>query len=821
MLKILKMFKLKFLFGLIFFFPTVLNSQNSFYGKVLDESTGNALPGAHVVIDDDVSAVTGTDGVFTIKGMFNGTHKVKVSYIGFEAFEKELKFNGDANLDIQLKPATILEEVVTVVSTRADLLTPSTKSNISKKTIQAKNAGQDLPYILEMSPSVVTTSDAGAGIGYTGLRIRGTDQFRINMTLNGIPLNDAESHGVWWVNMPDFASSLNNIQIQRGVGTSANGAAAFGASINMNSSGYSHTPFVELNNTYGSFNSLKNTIILNSGLLKNKWSFETRLSRISTDGFIDRASSDLKSFYAAGGYYGKKSMVKFYMLSGKEKTYQAWNGVPKVRLENDLEGMQRYADHWLISQQQANEMINSENRTYNLYTYDNETDNYQQDHYQLHYSYKLNYMMNLNIAGHYTRGRGYYEQYRDYDDFALYGLNDIIIGSDTITHSNLIRQKWLDNDFYGTTWSLNFDNRNRIKVSIGGAWNKYQGDHFGNIIWAQYASNMEKDYEWYFNKGTKTDFNVYGKVNYRLTQKLNAYGDVQYRIIDYEINGLHDDLRDISQKHEYNFVNPKAGVSYLFNSTTRAYASFAVANREPSRTSFRDADPGEVPNHETLYDYEVGFNKSAYKYFTNINFYYMNYKDQLVLTGEINNVGDPKMTNVKKSFRTGLELEAGWRFRQRFVWKANATFSSNKIKDFTAYVDDWDNGGQVKTELGTTNIAFSPNLIAANSFEYRPISNATIEFTSKYVGEQYIDNTSNDSRKLDAYLVNNLKLTYQLKQLKFTKAEISLLINNILNKEYESNAWVYRYYYFGEYWNMDGYFPQAGRNFLLTLNIKI
>ena len=773
-------------------------SQFTIKGRVFDKETKESLTGAHIIIKGTYNSTTSDkNGNFIVKNLKKGNYVFRVSYVGYKTYEKNIEVNKNLDINFGLEPEAILEDEVIVSATRASEKEPLTYSNISRKKIKEVNLGQDLPYLIESTPSTVVSSDAGAGIGYTGIRIRGTDITRINVTVNGIPINDPESHGVFWVNMPDFASSVDNIQIQRGVGTSTNGAAAFGASINIQTLKLNRDAYAEINSSAGSFNTFKNNLTFGTGLIKGKWTLDGRLSKISSDGYIDRATSDLKSFFVSAGHYGKHSILRFNVFSGKEKTYQAWYGIPKDSLKT--------------------------NRTYNPYSYENETDNYWQDHYQALYSNQINKNLNLNFALHYTKGKGYYEQYKTERKFKDYRLENVIIGGDTITKTNLIQQKWLDNDFYGFTYSLNYE-KNKLSAVVGGAWNKYDGDHYGEVIWAQYASNGEKGHRWYENKGVKKDFNIFGKVNYQLTEKINLYGDLQYRMINYSIKGDHDDLRDLTQEHNFNFVNPKFGILYHLASNQKVYFSFAISNREPNRSNYRDADPGSLPKSEKLNDLELGYDFHSNSFAIETNIFLMNYKDQLVLTGEINNVGAAIMTNVPKSYRTGLEISTGIKILENLNWDINATFSTNKIKDFTEYVDKYDENWNPKTQfskyLGKTDLSFSPDIIAGSIFTYEIIENLYINFISKYVSRQYIDNTSNKDRSLDPYFVNNLSFNYSKKTKLFKEIGFHLMLNNIFSEKYETNAWVYRCFV-GEKINVyDGYFPQAEFNFLAGISLK-
>lgn len=696
---------------------------------------------------------------------------------------------------------------VSVNALRANDKTPMAFTNISKSEIKKSNLGQDLTYLISLTPSVVTTSDAGAGIGYTGLRIRGTDPSRINVTINGIPVNDSESQGVWWVNMPDFASSLDNIQIQRGVGTSTNGAAAFGASINLKTLALNKKAYTITNNSVGSFNTLKNNIEFGSGMLNNKFTFDGRLSRISSDGYIDRATSDLKSLYLQGAYFGKKSVLKAIVFSGQERTYQAWNGVPK-----------RYLDT---------------NRTFNSYTYENEVDNYNQTNYQLHYNEQLNSKTNIHLATHYTHGEGYFESEKLNQNLADYGLNNIFIGSDTISSTDLIRRKWLNNDFGGITYSINHKN-DLVNLVVGGANNVYSGQHYGNVIWAQYMSNGLYNHQYYKNIATKYDNNVFIKTNFQASEKTSLFLDLQSRNIEYEFNGSDIDGNIGVQEVKLDFFNPKFGLSHKMNEEQLLYGSFAVANKEPNRSDYIESSPNSRPLHETLYDTEIGFKYTTKDFKFNANAYIMNYDNQLIKTGEINDVGYFTSENVKKSFRRGLEIEGSILLSKKLAWAANMTLSENKIDTFIQYIDSWDTGGQQETIYTETDLAFSPSIIWASQLTYNFQDNLSLDFITKYVGEQFIDNSSSEDRKLDDYLVNNLRLSYSFNSKIFNYARLSLQINNLFDEEYVSSAWIYRFVSNGydpseddHYvtkgsdggYNMAGYFPEATRNYLIGLTL--
>ena len=664
---------------------------------------------------------------------------------------------------------------VLVSAVRVTTKTPVSFSNLDKKDIKYRNLGQDIPILMNYLPSVVTTSDAGNGFGYTGIRVRGSDATRVNVTINGIPYNDAESQGTFWVNMPDFASSVESLQLQRGVGTSTNGSSAFGASLNMLTDNYASKANGEISSSYGSFNSNKNTVKFSTGLLNDHFELAGRLSTLKSDGYIDRASSDLKSYFLQGSYVGKTTLIKALVFGGTEKTYQSWNGIDAETLNT--------------------------NRTYNsagAYTdeagntryYDNETDNYQQDHYQLHWSESWSDKWSSNLALHYTKGKGYYENYKEDADMAEYGLLPV----DAIATTDLVRQKWLDNDFYGTTFSVKYKDE-KFDVILGGGWNKYEGDHYGKVIWARYASQSELGDHYYNDFSTKTDGNIFAKANYQFTEKLSFYGDLQYRNVTYKANSYETGLVN----DNFNFFNPKAGLNYEINQKNTLYFSYARANREPNRT---DYEGGNV-KPEKLNDFELGWRFNSEKFQLNSNFYYMGYKDQLILTGTLDDVGSPIRSNSEKSYRLGFEVDATIKLSEKFTLRPNFTLSSNKNVDL-------DVEGQ---NYGTTSIAYSPEVIAGNIIVYSPIENLHLSLLQKYVGEQYMNNIELPDAKLADYFVNDLNVSFEIKPNSIFKSiMITGLVNNILDKKYVSNGYMYDVYPY--------YYPQAGINFLAGLTLK-
>ena len=785
-------------------------AQVSLRGKVTDNGTGLPLSGAHVT-GFGGATVSDRDGLFSLSLSKPGVNTLKVSYVGYTAFNKEFRISKDTVVDIRLTGTALLGEEVCIVGTRSGDKYPTANSTLTRQEISKINLGRDIPYLLLSTPSTVVTSDAGNGVGYTGFAIRGTDLTRINVTINSIPLNDPESQGVWFVDLPDIASSTGSIQVQRGVGTSTNGAGAFGATVNFMTSDLHQDPYGELDLSGGSFNTFKSTLRFGTGLMGNRISIDGRLSWIKSDGYIDRAASNLKSYYLAGGYYGKNTTVRLITFAGLERTYQAWEGVPKDSLATNR------------TYNPAGEYTNSEGK---IVYYPDQTDNYLQNHYQALLSQRLSRSWNLNVALHYTKGKGYYENFKEGASFADYGLEDVTLGDTTITSTNLVNRKMMDNDFCGITYSAAYTFPDRLSLVVGGAWNRYYGRHFGKVIWATYASNGDNDRNWYYNTGLKKDFNIYAKATWRILKKLSLFGDLQYRYVDYRMEGTLDNLTSIDQRHIFNFFNPKAGLYYTLNDHHEAYFSFGIANREPSRNNYKDADPGKMPTNETLYDFELGYHYKAGIFSAEANLFYMDYKNQLVLTGEINNVGEAIMVNVPSSYRAGAELSAAVElFRKKLLWNITGTFSRNKIRDFTHYTDlydaDWNYLGQQSENLGTTDLSFSPNITAASALTWKPLTGLSVTLNSRYVGRQYIDNTSTVERSLHGYFTNGINAHYTLNPGIFDEIGFTLAVNNLFSVKYESNAWVYPYYLGGVYQEANGYFPQALVNVLFGITVKI
>lgn len=792
-------------------------------GTVRDARSNQLLAGATIQAEGtNKFAVADAFGKFTIDKLPAGDYTLLVKFLGYESKFERITIQDNTTVLVSLHESTMLTDEVVINATRAGEKAPATFSVVDKNAIQKQNFGQDLPFLLNWTPSAVTTSDAGTGVGYTGIRIRGSDATRINVTINGIPYNDAESLGTFWVDIPDIAASTQSIEIQRGVGTSTNGGGAFGASINLQTNTMNDQPYITISSAAGSFGTFKNSISVGTGKLNNHWVVDGRISRIVSDGFIDRATADLESYYLSAGYYAGKTMIKAITFGGHERTYQAWYGVPQSRLENNLEAMEQTVISSAWNEEQRHHLLNADSRTYNPYTYKNQVDDYTQNHYQLHFSQQLSNHLVANAALHFTPGKGYYEEYLYDEAFQNYGLDSVVIDQDTVGSSDLIRRRWLDNKFYGITYSVSYE-KDKIDFIAGGAWNRYDGDHYGEIIWAEVAP-APHEYRYYFNNGDKRDFNIFTKATYSFSDKISGYLDLQYRIVDYRATGLENDQFNIDVDKTFHFFNPKAGVMVSVDQQQQLYASYSRANREPVRNDFIDAREGKTPTHEKLHNVEVGYKYVSERVQLKANYYLMLYKNQLVLTGELNDVGSSIRTNVDKSYRTGIEMEAMIRINDRIGWSGNVTVSRNKIKEFTEVLYDfginWDEHLAVENKYNNTDISYSPALTAASGLTYYPVRNLETTLLTKYVGKQYLDNTANEARSIDAYLINDLRITYTLRPAFVKELAVSILVNNILNETYESNGYTWGYLGGGTAYRENFYYPQAGRNFMAMLTLK-
>lgn len=766
-------------------------------GVIIDSRTGEPVSNVTVSAPGASEVYSSESGRYVLDNLSVIPDEVSFEKEGFVTML--ISTNGDKTiLNVRMSKNEYITEEVFISATRASDKTATSYSTVTKEDIQRMNFGQDLPFLLDQLPSTVVNSDAGAGVGYTGIRIRGTDPSRTNVTINGIPVNDPESHGVFWVNMPDLSSSVNSIQVQRGVGTSTNGAAAFGASLNIETENLNPDPYVTISNSFGSFNTRKHTVNAGTGLINNRFALDARLSQIASDGWVDRASSDLRSYFISAGYYGKKHILKALAFSGKEVTYQSWWGIPES-----------YLDDPVLRQD-------------NYYTYDNEVDNYGQDHYQLHYSFQPNSQWTVRASAHYTKGGGYFEQFRDGEDLADYGLNPLFFvnsASDTITSTDLIRRRWLDNDFYGGIGSIQFTPSEKIDLVLGGGWNQYDGDHFGEIIWAQFAGETDIRDRYYDNRGLKTDINTYFKGFFDVTESLSGYVDLQLRNIDYQWGdetltspGIDNDLRPLLGEVNYLFFNPKVGLTYQLAENQQAYASFAIANREPVRNDFIDAPEGTTPLSERLNNLEIGYRYQSKNFSASVNGFLMDYDNQLVLNGSINDVGSPIRENVKDSYRAGIEVVAGGNITSQLKLSGTLSFSQNKIANYTEYVVNYDDFSIIGTDFENTDIAFSPNFIGSAQLAYTPIRNVEIAILSKYVGNQYLDNTQNEARTLDAFWVNDLLLSYTIQPSWAKEIRLGLQVKNLLDEQYEPNGYTFSYIFGGESYTENYFYPQAGRH---------
>lgn len=746
------------------------------------------LAGATIQLENKQGfAVSDDFGKFRIERLAPGAYTVLVKYLGYEDYRVTVE--APATLEVQLTEATTMTEAVVVESTRATAETPTTYTDVDRQAIEKQNFGQDLPYLLNWTPSLVTTSDAGAGVGYTGVRIRGNDATRVNVTINGIPYNDGESLGTYWVDIPDIASSSQSIQIQRGVGTSTNGGGAFGGTVNVQTNTMHEKAYGNVVASYGSFNTQRYTFRGGTGLMNDHWAFDGRVSRIRSDGYLERASSDLDSYYLSGGYYGDKTMVKAIVFGGHETTYQAWYGIDPTMLAVDRRlnyAGAIYDDNWNI-----------------VDYYDNQVDDYKQDHAQLHISHAFSPQVTANVAFHYTYGRGYFEEYNQSMAFADVGLDNITVGDSTLTYSDLITRKWLDNHFWGATYSLHYT-PNKFDFTLGGGYHRYTpAKHYGEIIWGQYMVQAPIRYRYYQGDADKSDFNIYAKLNYPFTDRLNGYIDLQYRRVGYETSGTDEYLTAYDIDKTFNFFNPKAGLVYALASQSQLYLSYALAHREPIRSDYLDGDV--MPKAERLDNLEFGWRKKTAHYQVELNYYYMNYKDQLVLTGALNSVGNPIRGNVGKSYRTGIEASGVWQVAVPVTWRMNVTWSRNENINYAWVTQDDD------LVQRNTTIILSPSWIAGSELTWTPFANARASLLTKYVGAQYLDNTESESLKLDDYFINDLRLSYDFFPRGMQRMGLSLLVNNLFDVDYASNGYSY-----------DGVpyvYPQAGTNFMAMLSL--
>ena len=779
-----------------------MQAQNVTLSGTVSDEKGTPLLGATVVLKGaSIGTTTDADGKYALS-ISQGDVEIVCSFVGMRSVTKKVAVTGNTTLNFTLSSSQEALDAVLISAVRVNADSPITYSNIEKEEIAERNLGQDVPILMNFMPSVVTTSDAGAGVGYTGIRVRGSDATRVNVTINGIPYNDAESQGTFWVNMPDLASSTESIQLQRGVGTSTNGSGAFGASLSLLTDAVSEEANGEISNSFGSFNTRKHTVKFSTGKLANNFELAGRLSKIKSDGYIDRASSNLSAYFLQGSYVTETTLIKALAFGGHEITYQAWNGIDRQTLETN---------------RTFNPSGQFTDENGNVRFHDNEVDNYRQDHYQFHWNEKISDSWTTNLGLNYTQGRGFFEQYKEDEPFDEYGFEEIVIDGTTINETDLIRRRWLDNDFYVINANANY-RKNNLDMDFGAFLGIYEGDHFGEVIWARFASDSEIRDRYYDGTGKKNELSFFTKATIRLNEKVSLFGDLQLRTVSYKTNGINSDLDPFNINEDFTFFNPKAGINYRVNDNNSLYFSYARANREPNRSDFEN---NNNVKSEQLDDFELGWRWNGENFTVNTNVYYMLYNDQLVLTGALDDTGTPLRTNSGKSYRLGLEIDATVKLSDQFIVCPNVAISTNKNVDFITSKD----GSLV--DLGNTNISFSPNFIAGNIMSYAPSRSFQVSLLSKYVGEQYMGNIDSDVSKLDSYFINDLNLNYEIKVNSiFESIAFTGLINNVFGVEYVSNGY---FFTFDDTWTNPGttttiegagFYPQATRNFLVGMTLK-
>ena len=783
------------------------NAVTDFYSKIIGTDSSNFIPNKN-----QYNLMPGQSYVLVIQKFGYWESRTIIQSTGIEQ-------------TIRLKEKSIEQAGYILKATRVDKNNAFAYTNIDAKELRSQNLGQDFTYLIGNTPSAVTTSDAGAGVGYTGIRIRGSDATRINVTINGVPVNDAESHGVYWVNMPDLASSTNSVQVQRGVGTSTNGNGSFGANISINNIENSSMPGFQMQQSYGSFNTSKSNLKFSTGRIGN-FSFSGRLSKIVSDGYIDRASSNLSAFQFNLNYYKNKWAINAVSFGGKEKTYQSWYGTPQSRYENDQAGVKAFIERnptTITTHQQAENLLNS-GRTYNYYKYKNQTDNYWQNHYQLHIGKQFN-KLNFKSSFFTTTGKGYYEEFKDGATFLNYGVNNYISSKkDTVTSTDLIRQKWLDNIYFGNFSSLDYNGTN-LKLNAGIGATSYRGKHFGKVIWADIAQPFGNNQDYYHATSEKNEINGFLKGEYTLLKGLKALAELQFRKINYSSSGIGSDLNIVNFKQSYNFFNPKVGFNYQLNRANQTYASYSRGNREPVRSDFTDNVNKDIPKSEQLADYELGWINKGRTHFIQLNAYYMNYINQLVLTGAVNDVGNPIRKNVDASFRRGIELIAMKSIMKgKLSFEGNLTLSQNKIKSFSDIYYDYGDSGErydeIKVVHQNTDISFSPNVIGYFGITDKHIKNLQMGINLKYVGKQYLDNTKNEGQKLNSYGIINLNFQKEIKIKNAPTLVFRGVVGNLGSINYTNNGYTFKYVWKKETITENFYYPQSKINFLFGLDVK-
>ncbi len=818
--------------GLALLFSGSAYAQFQIKGTVTNEE-GVPLDGASIFLRlTDIATISNERGRYVLDSIPEGEYELKCTYLGYSVYTDFYYVDSNIDLDIILEGTIYNIDEVEIQGNRLASTDPFSFKTVDKEDIIMDNLAQDVPFILKNLPSTVVTSDAGAGVGYTGIRIRGSDPTRVNVTINGVPLNDSESQGVFWVNLPDFASSVTDIQVQRGVGTSTNGVGAFGATVGLNTHDIRHDNFVEATLGYGSFNTSKLSVQAGTGLMNDVFSVSGRFSIINSDGYIDRASSNLRSWMISAAKVGNNSSLRLDIFSGNEVTYQSWWGAPEARVTGDQDGLlSHYFANKGFTYLTAQDSINlfDNDRRYNYYTYDNQVDDYQQDHYQLHYSRSFSDKFTAKATLHYTHGFGFFEEYRTQDDMRFYKLYPFVASGDTLEFADLVRRRWLDNDFFGVILNNSLQINERHKAEFGGSLSYYRGEHFGEVIDIILANANDKFPPYYLNIGRKFDQQFYIKVTGNLSQRLLYFADLQLRGIDYTIEGTENDIlldgngnrEFVEISDNFFFINPKLGLSYLTDNS-KYYVSAAVANKEPDRNDYINGYRQEQQvSHETLYDLELGMNTNLEKLTFAGNLYYMYYLNQLVLDGSLNDVGAPLKTNVDQSYRAGLELEASYMINPQIILGANTTLSQNKIAEFTEILYDGFTEEVIENTFTDTDIAFSPSVIANGFVRYSPVEALVFQWNNKYVGKQFMDNTSNDARSLDPFFVSDLGVQYTFDIPKMKSFRLNAKVHNLFNNLYSANGYTYSYLWDGFLTTENFLYPQAGTYFMINLTAGI
>lgn len=830
-----------------------------------DNQYGDKLAGAVVKIEGTYFAtISDADGKFIFKNILPESYTIRISLLGYESIEKYVNLErGSDDITVRMSPSKLVQDEVTVEATRQGEGASNAYTNLDKNELSKRNQGQDLPYVLQSVPNLVVTSDAGTGVGYTGMRIRGSDGSRTNVTINGIPLNDAESQGTFLVDIPDMLSSTDNIQVQRGVGTSTNGAGAFGASVNIQTTKLNKEAYAELGEIWSpgpklniplkyqyktkkkglvkktiwdpgftGFNTNKNTLSFGTGLIREHWAVDGRVSKLSSDGYIDRGAAELQSYFLSAGYYSNKLMVKLNHFSGHEVTYQSWNGIPEAKYKNNDSLLRvHYYNNvgvlYIDAADSAN-LFSSKPSKYNYYTYKGQVDNYKQDHYQLLNTYSVNSRLTANLAFHYTKGKGFFEEFVKQDQLSRYGVDSVVTNAQTVYNGDIIRRRWLDNDFYGTTFSLLFDNHRRFRTTIGGAFNKYKGRHYGEVIWSEYDLNQAIGTPYYEASATKSDMTFYAKPSFKFKQRWEFYGDLQMRLLNYKGSGTDNKNKAVDLNESLTFINPKVGANFYLNPRNTFFGFFGIANKEPNRDDYRNLAPKSKPEPENLKDLELGYRRRGRTYVVDANAYFMYYTNQLVPTGQLNDVGEPLRANVDSSYRAGLELASTIQVFPKLKVSLNAAFSRNRIVSYEEHLNSYDSVTYAPVKIDTilyknTTIAFSPSLVAGGAVSYKPFEELEVVWSNRWVGKQFLDNTSSAERQLPSYVVNDLRISYTRSFNFLKEVTLSLFLNNFTQGTYVSNGYSYGYRINTSTPTTireNFYYPQAQRNVLFGLNVK-